>query len=44
LFLGKTVFYGHSIPGKTKMLSLLPGMWRNEDGQVCYEMPQVDLS
>lgn len=44
LIIGKNVFYGYSIAGNSKHQPLLPGMWRNEYGQVCYEMPKVVIS
>lgn len=42
--LGTDLLYGYSIAGKSKNRILLPGMWRNEYGQICYKVPSASMS
>lgn len=34
-------FYGYSLPGSSKNKKLLPGMWHNEQGALCYWPPTI---
>lgn len=43
LIIENDILYGSSISGSSKHKPLLSGMWRNEYGQVCYELPQFNI-